>query len=416
MLNKIITKSLYSLYDLYYGRKISKHYEEIKAQNSINRTFDTEKLRKYLNRWNLGNDIKNLPLMAKKDVRSYTSQLNPKDISSFVYTGGSSGDPLKVPYSKERELVRTASITFYNEIGGYSVGDRFLLIRAKQKSRFSQFLRNEILFVPHDLSMKNIKELTIRIIEKKVRVLIGYPSVIYQIAVVLDSEKKLKKNKSVASIITVSEPIDDIKREFIKKVFNCRLIDRYSNEENGVIAQQFKYGGEYIVDRYNIYTEILVPDTYQPANEGEVGKVVVTDVSNDLIPMVRYDTGDYAMVSSYKNDQLYSLKKIVGRSSEEIFTADGRPISPLSLGPCIHQPFSKAGLICQFQFAQVGKQEYQLRVQGLQPGDYERAVNEVITELKNVLGKNAKIEPVFVEEIQPLPSGKRPLYRNEINE
>jgi phenylacetate-CoA ligase len=352
--------------------------------------------------------------MTKGDIRKYTSLLQQKDVSSFVYTGGSTGDPLKVPYSKNRELMRTASIAYFNEIAGYTIGDPFLIIRAKERSKMNQLMRNELLFVPIDISPRKIEEISKRIVDQKISVIIGYPTVIYEMAQVFDANRDLKSSHNVGSIITVSEPIDDLKREFIRSTFGCKMIDRYSNEETGVIAQQREFGGDYIVDKYGVFVELLDQETLQPVKENEIGKVVVTDVYNDLIPVVRYDTGDYAMASEYRDGQLYSIKKIAGRTSEEIFATDGTPVSSLTLGPYIHQPFSEANVTCQFQFAQTAEKRFQFRIKSEKSEKLFKIVEQVKEGVKIILGKDANIEAVFVEKIQALPSGKRPLYKNEM--
>lgn len=410
-INKYITRCIFSLYNLLHGGRLKELYRKIEQQNESDEPFNTDKLKNYLASWSLDKDIQKLPIMTKEDLRILTSKLDKTEISSFVYTGGSTGEPLKVPYSKDRELMRTARIAYYNQIAGYQIGDRFLIIRAKSRSKIMQWLRNELLFIPQNISYDRIKEVSEKIIEQKAEVLIGYPTVIYEIALFL-AENNLKSNHRIKSIITVSEPIDDLKRTFIYEVFGCILIDRYSNEEVGVIAQQYEFGGDYIVDKFGVFVEVLDPETLQPVKENEIGKVVVTDIYNDLIPVIRYDTGDYAMVSQYRNGQLYSIKQIIGRTTEQIFATDGTPVSSLSLGPIIHQPFSEADLTCQFQFAQIGKKDFQLRIKG-EKNKLVIINNKVTKGLKKVLGIDANIEILYVSNIKPLASGKRPLYRNE---
>jgi phenylacetate-CoA ligase len=414
MFNKWITKTLFSSYNVLHGGKLKKMYKEIRDQNDSSRVFEIKKLKNYLKTWEFGGEIEKLPIMTKEDIRKHISLLQQTEVSSFVYTGGSTGDPLKVPYSQNREMMRTASISYYNEIAGYQIGDPFLIIRAKERSKMNQFLRNELLFVPIDISRQKIEKISRQIVSQKIFVIIGYPSVIYEIARVFEADKDLKNNHSVKSIITVSEPIDDLKREFIRGTFECEVFDRYSNEEVGVIAQQREFGGDYIVDKYGIFVELLDQETLQPVKENEIGKVVVTDVYNDLIPVVRYDTGDYAMASEYREGQLYSIKKIAGRISEEILSTDGTPVSSLALGPYIHQPFSEANVTCQFQFAQVAGKKYQFRVRGERSEKLLKITEQITVGLKTILGKDANIETVFLEKIKSLPSGKRPLYKNEM--
>jgi phenylacetate-CoA ligase len=411
--NKLLTKSLFWGYDIFHRKKLSRMYDAVKEKNNSSEVFDLQKLKKYLRSWDIGDDIHDLPLMTKDDVRNFSSTVPDSSFSSFVYTGGSTGEPLKIPYSKYREILRTASITYYNELAGYLVGDRFLFIRAKKKSKLLQFLRNEVLFIPSNISEQSINKTLRKIIDEKISVIIGYPSVIYEMSLIFNRNNDFKNNHYLKSIITVSEPLEDSKRLFIKDVFNCTLIDRYSNEEVGVIAQQREFGGDYITDQFGVYTEILHPETLRPVSENEIGKVVITDVYNDVIPLVRYDTGDLAIAAEYKKGMLYKISRIAGRESEQIFATDNTPVSSLTLGPYIHQPFSVNNIKCQFQFSQVGKKKYELRIKG-NPTELPSGVKkEIIKGLKKVLGSDADIEILFFSDIKPLPSGKRPLYLNQ---
>lgn len=413
MINKLVTKTVYSGYDILHGGKLSRLYRDIKSKNNASTPFDSEKLNNYLIKWGMGEDIRSLPVMTKDDIRKYVSSADRSRISSFAYTGGSTGEPLRMPYSKTRELIRTASITYYNELAGYSTGDRFLFIRAKEKSKILQFLRNEVLFIPKDLSEPSVFGIAKKIIDKKIEVIIGYPTVIYEIALVLNDHNGLKEGHKVKSIITVSEPLSDSKRELIYKSFNCALIDRYSNEEVGVIAQQRRFGGEYLTDQFGVYTEVLNPETLQPAGVNEIGRVVVTDVYNDIIPVVRYDTGDFAIASEYKEGKLISISGITGRESEQIFATNGTPVSSLIFGPYIHKPFSEKNIKCQFQFSQVERKKYELRIKGDKGDIHSDVISEIIRGLKEVLGADSRIVVLFLPDIEPLPSGKRPLYLNQ---
>ncbi len=169
-------------------------------------------------------------------------------------------------------------------------------------------------------------------------------------AAYLEKNPELRNKHSIRSFISNSEPFDPERAEYIRQVLQCQVIDRYSNEENGVIAQQRAFGGEYLVDRYNLFVEVVDPITLKPVPEGETGKVLVTDVASDLIPMIRYDTGDFATAAEYRNSQLWSLKQIVGRVVDRFYTTSGKPFSPLMLGPYIRLPLTNLACMCNSSF------------------------------------------------------------------
>lgn len=406
-MRKIFIVLAFRIYGLFETR-INRFYKEITDCNDNFKIIPLIKVSKYLLHHKLPANINELPLTDKATITAKVSTINPAIISSYIYTGGSYGDPFKLPYSKKREMIRTASFRYFNEIAGYRLGDPYLLIAAKPRPFWSQFLRNEYRFLPRNLNQNKIASVVKLICREKIPVIIGFSSVIADLAAYID---KYKIKHHVRAIIFTSEPVDETKAEFIKKVFNCEVTDRYSNEEVGLIAQQRTFGGVYYTNRYNVLVEIL-DDQLKPVKTGEMGHVVVTDLEADLVPVVRYDTGDLAVACEYKDGQLISMKSIAGRTAERIFGPDGQPIASLALGPLIHKPMTEANYYNQFQFAQIGQRNYELRLKNgdILPGN---VLQQIIDNLHLIFGTDAKINVRFVTDIPPLKSGKRPIYVNE---
>ncbi|MEL6972428.1 MAG: hypothetical protein AAFO02_19835 [Bacteroidota bacterium] len=420
MLRKAITRTLFTGFDLLQGGGLSRYYQQVsyfnasKAGNKSDDYVIHEPLKAYLQNWGFGNILECLPLMTKQDVISWTEKVAPQDIYSWAYTGGSYGEPLRVPYSKQRNLVRTATFKFFNEQAGYHIGDSFALIRAKDKSALLKFLRNETIIIPHNAFWRNIVQIHRQLVRNKVKVLIGYPSVLYELATFYRVNPLLLAELSVESMISASEMLEDEKRQQIFEVFQCPFVDRYSNEEVGLIAQQRQFGGEYFVNRFGVVVEVLDPDTLQATSVGEVGRVVVSDYLNDLVPMIRYDTGDLAVVSEYDQFGLKSISKIIGRVAETLYDTSGNPISSLALGPCIYKPFSRAAYSYQFQLAQVADKAYELRIKAGEVDVKLSVLDEIKSALGNILGETMQLAISFVADIPAQPSGKRPVYKNEM--
>jgi phenylacetate-CoA ligase len=387
--------------------------KEIYSKNNTDKPFSEEEIKAYLRKWGRSEDITTLPLMNKSDLREYAAKLDPSVVYKVFYTGGSTGEPLKTPYSKLRSLIRTSAVLYYNKLAGYRNGDRYMLTRSKDDSSFIKSLKNEIIFVPNDLSQARVESVVKEIIDKKVKVLIGYPSVFYELALYLNKHPELKSGLKVKTYISTSEPVDQQRHEFIKEAFQCEVLDRYANEENGIMAHQRTFGGEYFVDRYNLYLEVIDPETLKPVKEGEVGKVVLTDTKSDIYPVIRYDTGDFAEAARYVNGRLLTIKRIVGRVVDQFYKTNGEPFSPLTLGPYIRLPLTSLGIHFQFQFAQTGSTTYELRLKVPEGSVPDSNRESVVKGLKKVLGEDALIEVAYVDTIKSRPSGKRPLYINE---
>jgi len=412
-MKKKLAQAVFKTFNLLKGNAFEQHTINIKTWENYKVDERQGVVTEFLTKWGLNPVLEENPIQTKVDIKKWTEKVKYNQIASWAYTGGSYGEPLRVPYSKNRNYVRTATFKYFNELAGYHLGDPFVLIRAKNKPSWLKFLRNEHIFIPHDTSAENLKRFVVYLKQHKVEVLMGYPSVMYALAIFLSENPAQKHGLKIKSLISVSEPLGIEKRKFIHQVFQCQFVDRYSTEEVGMICQQITFGGEYICNPYGIIVEIVDPLTHKPVAPGEKGKVLVTDIHNDLIPVVRYDTGDLAVAGEYQGRFLKSIQSIEGRVTEEIFSSKGKPISPLILGPYIYKPLSRQDKVYQYQFAQIGEGEYQLRIKSKRNELSEELMTEMNSALVSLLGEGANLEIRIVDDIKPQPSGKRPVFKNE---
>ncbi len=70
----------------------------------------------------------------------------------------------------------------------------------------------------------------------------------------------------------------------------------YGFNEIGLIASRCREGGRYHVHAEHAHVELLDEDG-QPAAPGTHGRIVVTGLTNYAMPLLRYDSGDYALVT-----------------------------------------------------------------------------------------------------------------------
>lgn len=156
--------------------------------------------------------------------------------------------------------------------------------------------------------------------------------------------------------------------------------------------------------------ECLKMDSDESAEYGEMGRLVVTDLHNYAFPIIRYDTGDAAVLT--QSDEFSNgfpvLEKLYGRRFDVCYTTTGAPFFPMTIGRVLKH-YDK---IAQWQFIQKDEKEYLLKV--ILPAeeslDY---LTEAIGNLKETLGENAIINIERVEGIPTLASGKRKPVINE---
>lgn len=403
---------LEKIFNILNSGKLEKFYSECKVMN--NSFLDnSEKIQKVLSRWNRDLEIDKNPIMTKQDVIKLLHE-NSEKIKpyTYVYTSGSTGEPLKLPISKRRSLIKKASLLYYNGLCGYQFGNKYLFIRAKDRNPIIKKLRNEYLFIPKSLSNESIIYYLKLLSRKKINFIIGRPSVIAEMArvVLIGSNENFK----IKGIICTSESLHEHDYNIIKEAFDCMILDRYGNEEVGVIAHQRESNGPLVVDNFSVYIEVLDPISLIPTKPGKIGRVYVTDLYSDIIPLIRYDTGDEGIVSKRVGGKVYSLEKIIGRSVDMLYSQDGEKISSLSLGPPIYKALSSNGYHCSYQFAQVGENSFELRLKHQQKKNIEDNLrNEIVLKLRAILGKDSIINIKSVEEIEQSKSGKIVIYKQE---
>lgn len=112
------------------------------------------------------------------------------------------------------------------------------------------------------------------------------------------------------------------------KHWNARYLDVYSCNEIGVIALQCPSDRHFHVQSEHVHLEILRSDG-TPCAPGEVGRVVVTDLHNFAMPLIRYELGDQAAFGPpcACGRGLPTLQTLAGRTRDLAIDPTGRRFS-----------------------------------------------------------------------------------------
>lgn len=163
----------------------------------------------------------------------------------------------------------------------------------------------------------------------------------------------------------------------------------------------------YRIDTESYYYEILKLDSDEPAEPGELGRIVITDLYNYAIPLIRYDNGDLGVYEkTEKNGRVkYYLKELYGRRGDMIYDCKGRIVSPFVL----LNGLSMAKGINQYRFIQEDVARYTLWLNGNKDEIDEKAILDFISPY---FGEEAQITVEYVDEIPVLNSGKRKSFEN----
>ncbi len=158
--------------------------------------------------------------------------------------------------------------------------------------------------------------------------LFTYPSI--AIAIARRLQRQQETGIALSAVITSGENVDDGMAGLMQAIFGARLIDLYGTLEIGPIATQCTTGTQKHCAEESVFIEILRADG-TPASPGESGRMVVTPLYNYAMPMIRYDTGDFAIAGGREcacGSRLLRLEKVLGRSRNIFRFRDGSARQP----------------------------------------------------------------------------------------
>ena len=362
--------------------------------------------------------IGSFPIIEKtaitKNYDSFLSSAYSRSSLKTAITSGSYGTPTTYWHTRDKSARRLAEVLYFNHWAGYQVGMKHVLVRVRPKSRLTCFIENEIIFNPIGVDKTWLARKRKVLRNQGVKIIIGYPSILAALAKFSQEKGDSKDDFSLGGIISIAEPLAGEDRITIEAVYGCKVLCRYSSEEFGVLAHQCSTGEKYHINEASYLVEILHPREDRPVNRGETGRVVVTDLFSQAMPLIRYDTGDLAVFGEQCSCGLDTpvLDRIDGRVVEVIYDTRGRMVSPLTVVTPIARTLEG---ILQFQFIQQDIKKYLIRLVVF--SSFPKAkVSRISDQLKSRLGEDAEIKYEYVDSIQPLPSGKRPYIINEYNQ
>jgi phenylacetate-CoA ligase len=328
-------------------------------------------------------------------------------------TSGSTGTPFQIVQNRDKINRNTASALYIGSLGGYRIGDRQAFARSwvngYRKSRLRRVMENLYPVDSNKTDPADLARVNKLIKKKRITSIIGYASYLEILGDYLYARKSNKTKYSCKSILAISEHLPDSARRRLVELFDCPVNAQYSNEENGVMGIQ-QGGEEYYLDSSSWYFEILKSDSDEPVQDGQLGRIVITDLYNFAFPIIRYDTGDMAVAKHiYDHEQgrywMY-LVDLYGRKCDMVFDPSGRPVSPHLISTLMHDYAVKDASILQWQFVQLEQERYLLRIAS--SGGFDQDM--LRAKFSDIFGENIEID--LVNEIPELASGKRKAVQN----
>ena len=129
-----------------------------------------------------------------------------------------------------------------------------------------------------------------------------------------------------------AEPWSEAMRQRIEKLSGVEAFDIYGLSEiigPGVGCECRRHQGLHILEDL-FYPEIVDPDSGAPLPDGEIGELVLTTLSKQAMPMIRYRTRDITAILAGRCDCGRTIRRIarIGRRSDDMLIVRGVNVFP----------------------------------------------------------------------------------------
>ena len=360
-------------------------------------------------------DFAKLPFLTKEDIQSnlsaLTAQNYPMEALVANKTGGSTGKPIRYFHDQDRIFSMAATAIRHDRWAGLDIGDKLAgLWGARQdltsfqsmKYRIRNCLVNRMMVLDtSSLSEEKLFRFVQDLTKFKPKGILAYSNSMYMFSKFV--HENMINGLNVKSIITSAEVLHDHERKLIEDVFQTKVFNRYGCREVSLIASECdEHKGLHIAEDC-LLVEIVKDG--QPAEKGQEGEIIITDLLNFGMPFIRYkieDVGAFSEGECPCGRSLLLLKTVLGRMTDFLITPQNDMVSGASL--TIYLIANTPG-VGQAQFIQNRKDHILIKI--VRRPEFNNDSKEFLkNKLPEFFGPTMTYEFRYVEEIPKESSGK----------
>jgi phenylacetate-CoA ligase len=363
--------------------------------------------------------FQNVPLLTRRDAAAADRALYASPAGGLLgsysntSTSGSTGDPFHVRFSALAGIASDCMFERCFEV--HSIDRRASMARLRLRGRggtspypLGSHRPSWNLACPDALfyDLETDVDVSLQaewLLRRRPRYVIGYPSNLEALADHLDPRL------SFGAVFTFGECVTPPTRGRIEAAFGGPLIDAYSCNEFGRMANQCPDGGLHVCAEAVLIE--LLDDEGREVPPGVPGRVVVTSFYNHVQPLVRYVMGDYAIWAAEPcgcGSTLPRLERIIGRARGMFHFPDGTqtwPFLPMDA-------FLEVTAARRFQVIQTARDHVEIR--RVAAGDAEPDPAAVERFIQRHFHPSLRVTLVTVPALEQLPSGKMEIFASRV--
>ena len=371
----------------------------------------------------MSHEIRQIPLLTKKIVRKRFNDLRASNIKNdFIReanTGGSTGVPMCFLRDKKCLYLRRGQELYFDRWMGYKIGEKIAYFVASshyhgKANNIKGKIRNAtcermLNFNPHNITDKYMQAFAAQYQRYKPKMIKCFPNALTPFAHFVNRHDL--SMPTVRSISCTGENLYVQQRHLFEKVFGGEVFEKVGTRESGVFACECNLHKGLHLFTEGVFVEII-KENGEHAKRGEMGRLIITDLFNEAMPLIRYEIGDMAIASDSRicecGSELPLIDKFLGRDRDIILDSRGNP----KPGYLFVEVIKHLNLDAQIQVIQPDKHSLLVKVVDNSAGEIN--LKELQYEYQKIVGPLVNITFEFENEIKRDPSGKFSYVKSEI--
>ncbi|HEC80984.1 MAG TPA: phenylacetate--CoA ligase family protein [Thermoplasmatales archaeon] len=374
-------------------------------------------------------DLSKIPILRRESIKMdyddlISRNVNVRKLIPDFTSGSTTGERLKITRVRETyDYGVAAELRAYEWYGiererfYYILGADYDVENNRRfRKRVYNFLTKTLVISPLEFSSKErLRVFLDKMSRCRRRVIYGTPSGVCRFTRFLE-EYDVEVN--IDCLVSTDELLLKQQRKFLTDFFDCEVYDIYGTSEVWGVAFECNEHGGYHVSSENVIVEV-VDENWERVSPGERGRILLTDLNNCEMPVIRYDIGDFGILSDEEcgcGRGLHLMKPIDGqmvvRDSDYLVSMDGKRVFVPSFGFLL-EDYSR---VKQFQIVQKKRDEILVRVVRGEKYKKDEMEGFICGRICGLLGA-VSVEFEYLDDILPDRNGKhRYLVRNHVGD
>ena len=368
-----------------------------------------------------------LPVTDKLDIKRhperYLSARAPAAARMEMFTGGSTRNPMR--FYLQKHVSRPKEFAYIQDFRrrlGMTGEDLVLALRGRTVPTAAdggsiwmlEPIKRQLILSSDHLERRFMPAYAEALARHRPRFIEAFPSALYPLARWLAANPLPEFTRNVRGVMLYSENVYGYQLDKFREVFGCPILSHYGHSERVLMAASMPDDDRYFFWPQYGHFELLDADNRPVTQPGKLGFIVGTSFDNQVMPFIRYRTGDLAMLSAEPHPLLPGFpacERIVGRLQEFVVCADHRLVSITTLGVA---HFPELALVDAIQYEQDRPGRVALKVVSETPLTAAQRESIAAAVERKTQGGCA-VEVVQVESIARTPRGKARMLEQHLD-